>query len=90
MLVNSLQHITLQIEVIGGLNIILTFVYASCDGNSRRSLWNDLSNTNTSLPYMVVGDFNVVSSHDEKTEGNVSNMNEKNEFNAMISDGGFS
>lgn len=36
------------------------FLCASCDGNIRRVLWTDLINSTHSLPWMVVGDFNVV------------------------------
>lgn len=34
---------------------------------------------------MVIGYFNTVSSHDEKSGGNPINMNEVNDFNTMIS-----
>lgn len=44
---------------------------------------------------MVVGNLNVVTSHDEKLGGNSINLNDVNNFNDMIStnglvDGGFS
>lgn len=50
--------------------IKISFIYASYDGRERRSLWHDLVSVNTSYPWMVVGDFNVVSSLAEILGGN--------------------
>lgn len=36
------------------------------------------------IPWMVCGDFNVVTSHDEKLGGNPINTNDVNEFLDMI------
>lgn len=64
--------------------IMITFVYASCDARKRKNMWNDLSATTCSCPWMVVGDFNVVANQDEKLRGCPINLNDVAELNAMI------
>src|SRR4051812_40893299 len=94
-MLNSTQHITLQIEVLSGLSVLFTFVYASCDGEMRKTLWTKYSNINTSLPWMAVGDFNVVARQEEKAGGNAINKDDVLDFKNMIAcnglkDGGYS
>lgn len=91
---NKNQHITINITMAGGMSIYLTCVYASCDGGIRRELWQDLTNTNTDLPWIISGDFNVVSTQEEKIGGSPINHNDVGEFNSMIDnigllDGGY-
>lgn len=65
--------------------IMLSFVYGSCDGRVRRTLWQDLISSSTSSPWLVVGDFNVVLNQEEKLGGCHINLNECAEFSNMIS-----
>lgn len=46
--------------------VTMTVVYASCDNRERRVLWNQLAGYNMNSPWMVVGDFNIVASQEEK------------------------
>lgn len=68
-----------------GLNFAITFVYASCDSNKRKLLWEELSTFNFNWPWMLARDFNCVTSQDDKCGGNPINLNEVNGFNIMIS-----
>lgn len=54
---------------------MLSFVYATCDSRERMILWQDLSSANINLPWMVVGDFNVVAYQEEKIGGCPINLN---------------
>lgn len=62
MLDNTAQYITLQIDDVGGPTTIVTIVHAKCNGNIRKFPWNDLSNANYSYPWMIIGDFDIVTS----------------------------
>ncbi|OVA08894.1 Reverse transcriptase zinc-binding domain [Macleaya cordata] len=51
-----------------GVEFLASFVYASCDGVTRRALWSDLSvlGMEISTPWLLSGDFNVVSNLGER------------------------
>lgn len=92
---NRTQYITMQIDINSGLEIVLTLVSATCDGNIRRSLWTALISSNYSFPSMVMGDFNVEACLEDKFRGKAINLNDVTVFNSLISnrgleDGGFS
>ncbi|KAL9668229.1 hypothetical protein QQ045_002606 [Rhodiola kirilowii] len=75
---------------------MFTFVYADCDDTVRQRLWADLIDTSSrmNIPWLVAGDFNVVSTWEEKSGGNRSDDSPLQEFNdfqllAGLSDGGY-
>ncbi|OVA15314.1 Ribonuclease H domain [Macleaya cordata] len=79
-----------------GMAFFASFVYASCDGYERRALWADLSaiGTGISAPWILGGDFNVVSNLAERLGGrpamgsNIEDFNEFVESNELV-DGGY-
>ncbi|XP_055835236.1 uncharacterized protein LOC129903716 [Solanum dulcamara] len=64
---------------------IATFVYAKCKDHLRRPLWNSmLQQSNTSLPWCTLGDFNVITDPEEKLEGVTYNMRKSLKFISTI------
>lgn len=63
---------------------MLTIIYASRGARERRVLWNDLFSLNSLNNWILLGDYNVVASQEEKIGGNLININYVNEFNEMI------
>lgn len=63
---------------------MISYVYASGDGREIRDLWSYLSTVALNIPWMVVGDFSVVVSRDEKMGGCPINLNDANEFLQII------
>ncbi|GAA0171395.1 hypothetical protein LIER_41148 [Lithospermum erythrorhizon] len=65
--------------------VIVTAVYASCHIPTRRQLWEGLMNTSsTSLPWIVMGDFNVVKGFSEQVGCKALNPRALEEFNDCI------
>ncbi|XP_060210739.1 uncharacterized protein LOC132637704 [Lycium barbarum] len=66
---------------------VLTLVYASCDAGERRMLWDSISQVSNpfDLPWLVGGDFNVISSEEEKLGGLPVLYNEVATFNHCLS-----
>lgn len=62
----------------------VSFVYASTSIHHRRSLWNDLSSLSTSLPLLVLGDFNSVLGAQEKLRGKTPNISSCADFGGFI------
>lgn len=62
----------------------INFVYESCNGKERRSMWEDLINTQCTIPSLVIGDFNVVAYQEEKMRGCLVNLNDVGELIRMI------
>ncbi|XP_026428403.1 uncharacterized protein LOC113324300 [Papaver somniferum] len=59
------QAITVQVG-----DVMVTGIHAECLTIDRRSLWDELVQINTwNAPWLVIGDFNVVLSNDEKKGG---------------------
>lgn len=54
-----------------GQELHVTIVYASTNGKTRIALWDDLHDVaaNMSLPWVVGGDFNVITNEEEKYGG---------------------
>ncbi|WMV32839.1 hypothetical protein MTR67_026224, partial [Solanum verrucosum] len=70
---------------------INTFVYAKCKDNLRRSLWDRMLHfvdTNNTIPWCTVGDFNVITDTYEKLGGIRYNMRKSLEFIGVIEDCG--
>lgn len=63
---------------------MITYVYASCNGRKRRTLWSDLSSMSLNIPWIVVGDFNIVTCQEEKMGGCAINLNDAAELVQMI------
>lgn len=63
------------------------FVHGHCSADDRRSLWHDLSLVvNENIPCILLGDFNVIMSANEKRGGIPFNINEAEDFINFISD----
>ncbi|KAL0283501.1 UNVERIFIED_CONTAM: hypothetical protein Sradi_7226000 [Sesamum radiatum] len=56
--------------------------------NSRRNLWEELSNFNQDAPWIVGGDFNVILHPNENQGGNIQRMGPMEDFNDMMTDTG--
>ncbi|KAF9612999.1 hypothetical protein IFM89_004803 [Coptis chinensis] len=76
----SNQHITVKI---GGF--LMSFVHARSSYESHRSLWEELSQLGLNAEaWAVVGDFNVISTLDERKWGRTPCSTATNEFNNFI------
>ncbi|XP_042966737.1 uncharacterized protein LOC122300279 [Carya illinoinensis] len=63
----------------------VTLVYAKCNYQERRRLWSALEDTNTNnLPWIVVGDFNIIRYDYERRGGKPRNAMAMEEFNHTI------
>src|SRR5688572_29481127 len=66
------QMLTLRIHSLGmGIEVLISLVYAKCTQGERLQLWEsmaDIANT-VNLPWIVGGDFNVISNEEEKLGG---------------------
>ncbi|XP_059277512.1 uncharacterized protein LOC132031533 [Lycium ferocissimum] len=70
--IDNEQQITLKLfHQSLNCNIVLTVVYASCDAGERRVLWDSINQVSNlfDLPWLVGGDFNVISTEEEKLRG---------------------
>ncbi|KAL9682982.1 hypothetical protein QQ045_014794 [Rhodiola kirilowii] len=93
----STQQVTSRIHCIStNKHYFLSFVYADCDVTVRDQLLDDLTTALDSInePWIVTGDFNVISNWSEKSGGNNSDEGPLAAFNefflqAGLSDGGF-
>ncbi|KAK9704710.1 hypothetical protein RND81_07G006500 [Saponaria officinalis] len=68
------------------LSIFVTFVYGQNDGVARRRLWHELQSISSSidLGWLVIGDFNVVRSAEDKIGKHPPTFWEMLEFNACV------
>uniref|UniRef100_A0A8C0UC45 Reverse transcriptase domain-containing protein n=1 Tax=Cyanistes caeruleus TaxID=156563 RepID=A0A8C0UC45_CYACU len=68
----------------------LTVVYAKCKPVLRRPLWDNLRSRSliTSVPWCVIGDFNVIATIEEKIGGIPYQIKKSLEFLSMIEDCG--
>ena len=67
-------------------------IYAKCTRVGRRCLWQGMEflSNRLSLPWLVVGDFNVISSFDERVGGSPANVTNIEEFNSAMLNCGLS
>ncbi|OIT37160.1 hypothetical protein A4A49_00689 [Nicotiana attenuata] len=70
----------------------ISVIYAKCRIALRRPLWDKLraKALSTTIPWCVIGDFNVIASIEEKTGGIPYQINKSMEFLNMIKDCGLS
>ncbi|XP_059289464.1 uncharacterized protein LOC132042983 [Lycium ferocissimum] len=80
------QQITCELKHIAHQAAFLnTFVYAKCKDYLRRPLWDKLlARANTTQPWCTLGDFNVITSTEEKLGGLPYNMAKSFEFISVI------
>ncbi|KAF9589172.1 hypothetical protein IFM89_019488 [Coptis chinensis] len=71
----SAQHVTVLVE-----DCVVTAVHAACLMVQRRQLWAELENLMPNLPWVVLGDLNVVLHNDEKKGGLPSRRSSMLEF----------
>ncbi|GAA0184605.1 hypothetical protein LIER_31893 [Lithospermum erythrorhizon] len=70
--------------------VIVTAIYASCRVSERRKLWDGLLNmSNTLKPWIVMGDFNVVTGPSEQIGCKVLDQHALEEFNDFYSIAGW-
>ncbi|XP_059315433.1 uncharacterized protein LOC132066055 [Lycium ferocissimum] len=97
-MVDHQQHLTVKLRVRGSQeDMLVSLVYAKCTQSERLELWDSLEDLSTSvdIPWMIGGDFNAITSEDEKFGGLPVTINEIQDFrgciqNCGISDLGFS
>lgn len=82
----SKQHISCELNhVMVPQKFIITYVFAKCKDYLKRSLWDKmLAQADTSYPWCNVGDFNMLSSLEEKLRGITYNINKSFEFISVI------
>ncbi|XP_077252323.1 uncharacterized protein LOC143891665 [Tasmannia lanceolata] len=64
----------------------LTAVYGRNYGGDRKALWENLELVNAAIqgPWIVLGDFNVIRSYDERSGGSPHKQNDIEDFNSCI------
>ncbi|XP_015170975.1 uncharacterized protein [Solanum tuberosum] len=80
------QHITITFKHTNiSEKFMMSFIYAKCKDYMRRSLWDRLIfYANMDLPWCTIGDFNVITSIEEKLGGIPYNMNKSFDFIGVI------
>lgn len=77
LIISTDQYIHMEMShPILSTTVMLSFCIGSCDGREWRTLWYDLATINTTTPWTVAGDFNMVLSQDEKLGGCPINLND--------------
>ncbi|KAG6714358.1 hypothetical protein I3842_05G199000 [Carya illinoinensis] len=66
-------------------SILTSIVYAKCSYLERRALWDHLCGVSAvGIPWVVIGDFNVIRSNEERVGGNSRLRMAMDEFNCCI------
>ncbi|CAM8930538.1 unnamed protein product [Rhodiola kirilowii] len=89
----NMQYLTVEVKSLNdGESMACSFIYASCDKNVRQGLFDDLVEYSESVnwPWMIAGDFNVISNWDEKKGGNQDDDGSMDAFNQFHMDAGVS
>ncbi|XP_055835039.1 uncharacterized protein LOC129903500 [Solanum dulcamara] len=87
------QHLTINLKIRGSQEeMLVTIVYAKCTQNERLDLWDSLEDLSTSvnIPWMIGGDFNAITSEEEKYGGLPVTINEIMDFRVCIQNCGMS
>ncbi|XP_027171611.1 uncharacterized protein LOC113771199 [Coffea eugenioides] len=84
------QVVHIHVSFPSGSSIFISAVYARCNRIGRRQLWEALEHFSTSvtLPWMAVGDYNVISSVEERIGGSAPNIRDLEEFNSALNRSG--
>ncbi|KAG5592791.1 hypothetical protein H5410_043305 [Solanum commersonii] len=83
------QHMLLHISKVQPIiSFHISVVYAKCDEELRRELWDDLRDiaNNVNGPWGVIGDFNVITKAEEKTGGRPYKAEESSDFLSCLTD----
>uniref|UniRef100_A0A7N0V8S5 Endonuclease/exonuclease/phosphatase domain-containing protein n=1 Tax=Kalanchoe fedtschenkoi TaxID=63787 RepID=A0A7N0V8S5_KALFE len=81
------QVVTLEFITAGfSKSIFVSVVYAACSKHARRRIWDNLLdlNQNIKAPWIIGGDFNVISSWEEKRGGRFYDDGSMHDFNSFI------
>ncbi|XP_059285183.1 uncharacterized protein LOC132038547 [Lycium ferocissimum] len=81
------QHLTVKLKMQNSQEaMIISIVYAKCSQTERRELWESLEDLSINInePWMIGGDFNVITSEKEKYGGLPVTINEIQDFRAFI------
>nr|XP_027103108.1 uncharacterized protein LOC113724396 [Coffea arabica] len=81
---DQLVHVYLSFP--SGSSFIISAVYAKCNRIGRRRLWEALEQFSMSvtLPWIAVGDYNVITCAEERIGGSSPNMRDLEEFNSAL------
>ncbi|XP_060183464.1 uncharacterized protein LOC132613460 [Lycium barbarum] len=88
---DHMQHIAIKIKAQGMQKaLLITVVYAKCTQVERRFLWESLEDIakNCNSPWMIGGDFNVITSEEEKYGGLSVSLQEIQDFKSCINNCG--
>lgn len=66
-----------------GIEVMISLVYVNCTQSERLQSWNLMSN-NSNLPWLVGGDFDVISTNEEKLRGRPVTEMEVRDFNHCL------
>ncbi|XP_071914053.1 uncharacterized protein [Coffea arabica] len=86
------QLLHMHIGFSSGCSLQLSAVYARCSRVGRRELWSAMEGLSGEVcgPWLVAGDFNVISSMQERVGGSPANQRNMEEFNEAIGSCGLS
>ncbi|XP_015167778.1 uncharacterized protein [Solanum tuberosum] len=66
------QMLTLKVHSCGmGIDVMISVIYAKCTQGERLNLWESMAHlaTTVNIPWVIGGDFNVITNESEKLEG---------------------
>ncbi|XP_020258784.1 uncharacterized protein LOC109835211 [Asparagus officinalis] len=89
----TLQVITIRLQNKGGFNLLLSVIYGENSESARLSLWADIRDIYDkfkSMPWLLVGDFNVCRFTTEKIGGRHLTVKKLQDFNDCIQSCGLS
>nr|XP_027120329.1 uncharacterized protein LOC113737276 [Coffea arabica] len=86
------QLLHMHIIFSSGCSIQVSAVYARCSRVGRRELWSAMEGLAGEVigPWLLAGDFNVISTSEERVGGSPANARNMEEFNAAIGSCGLS
>ncbi|XP_059281333.1 uncharacterized protein LOC132035027 [Lycium ferocissimum] len=86
-LVDHPQHLALKLTLRGNQDeMVVSLVYAKCSQEERMELWPSLEDIATTMvvPWLISGDFNVITSDEEKYGGLPVTINEVQDFRDCV------